>query len=42
MAQKRSTAEQIINKRRVAEVEAAKGKSIKMICRELGVSEHTY
>ncbi len=42
MARKRFTAEQIINKLRQAEVETAKGKSIKVICRELGVSEHTY
>jgi len=42
MARKRFTAEQIINKLRQAEVETAKGKSIKVICGELGVSEHTY
>jgi len=33
---------QIINHLRKAEVELANGKSVKEVCRELGVSEQTY
>ena len=42
MARKRHTAEQIINKLREAEVETAKGMTIGLVCKKLGVSEQTY
>jgi putative transposase len=42
MGRKRHTAEQIIGKLRVAEVETAKGQSIGQVCRKLEISEQTY
>ena len=42
MGRKRHTAEQIIGKLRIAEVETAKGQSIVMVCRKLEISEQTY
>lgn len=39
---KRHTAEQIIAKLRLADVELAKGLSVGQICRTLAISEHTY
>ena len=42
MATKRHTAEQIVRKLREAEVELAKGSTVKDACRKLGVTEHTY
>ena len=41
-ARKNVTPSQIINHLRKAEVELANGKSIKDVCRGLGVSEQTY
>jgi transposase-like protein len=41
-APKRATPAQIINHLRKAEVELANGKSIKEVCRGIGVSEQTY
>jgi putative transposase len=41
-APKRATPAQIINHLRKAEVELANGKSMKEICRGIGVSEQTY
>lgn len=41
-ARKRKTAAQIINYLRKAEVELAGGKTVREVCKELGVSEHTY
>jgi transposase-like protein len=41
-ARKNVTPAQIINHLRKAEVELANGKSIKDVCRGLGVSEQTY
>jgi len=41
-APKRATPAQIINHLRKAEVELANGKSMKEVCRGIGVSEPTY
>ncbi len=42
MARKRHTAEQIIGKLREAEVELAKGSSVALVVKRLGVTEQTY
>ncbi len=42
MGKRRHTAEQIINKLRSAEVELAKGKTVPLACRKLGITEQTY
>ena len=42
MARKKHRVEQVINKLREAEVELAKGQTVRAVCRKLGVSEHTY
>ena len=42
MARKRHTAEQIIGKLREAEVELAKGQSVALVVKRLGVTEQTY
>ena len=42
MGRKRHTAEQIITALREAEVGLAGGKSVKLISRELGITEQTY
>ena len=42
MGRKRHTLEQIITALREAEVGLARGKSVKLISRELGISEQTY
>ena len=42
MANKRHTPEQIIAKLREAEVLLAKGTKMPLVCRKLGVSQHTY
>jgi transposase-like protein len=42
MARKRYTAEQIVTLLREAEVRLSKGSTVAVVCRELGVSEHTY
>lgn len=42
MARKKHRVEQVINKLREAEVELAKGQTVRAACRKLGVSEHTY
>lgn len=42
MGRKRHTAEQIIGKLRIAEVETSKGQSIGQVCRKLELSEQTY
>ena len=39
---KRHRAEQIVRKLREAEVELARGASIRHACRKLAISEHTY
>jgi putative transposase len=39
---KSHTAEQIIHKLREAEVELARGQSVPVVCRKIGVSEQTY
>jgi transposase-like protein len=36
------TAEQIVRKLRTAEVELAKGLSIKAVCKKLGITDQTY
>ena len=42
MGRKRHTPEQIITALREAEVGQARGKSVKLISRELGITEQTY
>ena len=42
MATKRHSAEQIVRKLREAEVELAKGATVKDACRKLVITEHTY
>ena len=42
MGRKRHTLEQIITAVREAEVGLARGKSVKLISRELGITEQTY
>ena len=42
MATKRHSAEQIVRKLREAEVELARGATVKDACRKLAVTEHTY
>jgi transposase-like protein len=42
MARKRHSAEQIVRKLREAEVELAKGATVKDACRKLEITEHTY
>jgi len=42
MPGRKHSAEQIIRKLREAEVELAKGHSIKVICKKLGVTDQTY
>ena len=42
MGRKRHTPEQIITSLREAEVGLARGKSVKLISRELGITEQTY
>ena len=42
MGRKRHTPEQIITALREAEVGMARGKSVKLISRELGITEQTY
>jgi transposase-like protein len=41
-ARKNKTPGQIINYLRKAEVELAGGRTVREVCKELGVSEHTY
>jgi transposase-like protein len=42
MARKRHTAEQVIAKLREAEIELAKGQSVALVVKKLGVTEQTY
>jgi putative transposase len=42
MSKKRQTPEQIIPKLREAEVELAKGATVGLVCKKLGVTEQTY
>ena len=42
MARKRHTAEEIVNKRREADVEIAQGMSIAQACRKIGITDQTY
>ena len=42
MATKRHSAEQIVRKLREAEVELAKGATVKDACRKLAITEHAY
>ena len=42
MATKMHSAEQIVRKLREAEVELAKGATVKDACRKLAITEHTY
>ncbi len=42
MTKKRQTPEQIIPKLREAEVEMARGSTVGLVCKKLGVTEQTY
>jgi len=42
MAKRRHTAEQIVRKLREAEIEQAKGQSIKAVCKKLQITDQTY
>ena len=42
MPTKRHSAEQIVRKLREAEVELARGATVKEACRKLAIAEHTY
>ena len=42
MSRKRHTTEQIINKLREAEVELAKGATVPIVVRKIGITEQTY
>ena len=42
MPRKRFTSEQIIGKLREAEIALAKGKSMPLVCKQIGVTEQTY
>ncbi len=42
MARKRHTAEQIIHKLREAEVALGQGKNVKVVCKQLEITEQTY
>lgn len=42
MSRKRFTAEQIIGILREADVKLSQGKSVKQLCRELGITEQSY
>ena len=42
MPVKRHSAEQIVRKLREAEVELARGATVKAACRKLAITEHTY
>lgn len=42
MPNKRFTSEQIIGKLREAEVALAKGKSVPLVCKQIGVTQQTY
>lgn len=42
MPRKRFTSEQIIGKLREAEVALAKGRSMPLVCKQIGVTEQTY
>ncbi len=42
MSSRKHTTEQIIRKLREAEVELAKGRSVREVCKQLGVTDQTY
>ncbi len=42
MSSRKHSTEQIIRKRREAEVELAKGRSVREVCKHLGVTDQTY
>jgi transposase-like protein len=42
MARKRYSPEQIVRKLREAEVELAKGQSVRAVCKKLGITDQTY
>ena len=42
MSRKRHSTEQIISKLREAEIELAKGRSIREVCKHLGITDQTY
>jgi putative transposase len=42
MARKRFSTEEIVNKLRQADVELAKGQTVAMVCKVIGVTDQTY
>jgi len=42
MSHKRHSTEQIVNKLRQADVELARGKTVSVVCNQIGVTDQTY
>jgi putative transposase len=42
MSHKRHSTEQIVNKLRQADVELARGKTVSVVCKQIGVTDQTY
>jgi putative transposase len=42
MSRKRHTAEQIVNKLRQADVELARGQTVAVVCKAIGITDQTY
>jgi transposase-like protein len=42
MSRKRFSAEEIVNKLRQADVELARGKTVSVVCKQIGVTDQTY
>lgn len=42
MSRKRYSAEEIVNKLRLADVELAKGKTVSVVCKQIGITDQTY
>jgi putative transposase len=42
MSHKRHSTEQIVNKLRQADVELARGKTVSVVCKQIGITDQTY
>ncbi len=42
MSRKRFSAEEIVNKLRQADVELARGKTVSVVCKQIGITDQTY
>jgi putative transposase len=42
MSRKRYSAEEIVNKLRQADVELARGKTVSVVCKQIGITDQTY